>query len=74
MSKQLIGMEPLEPYLTEAYCARCDSFGNTEHRPGTGMWWCNTCWDLRKPLPSSLRRIVEQIVSGKHNLYVEREP
>lgn len=48
----------LEDFLTDDYCAACDSFGHTELKHGS-MLWCNVCWDWAKRVPSSLRRAIE---------------
>lgn len=51
----------LADYLTDDYCAACDSFGHTE-RKEYGALWCNVCWDHAKPVPSSLRREIEALL------------
>lgn len=51
----------LADYLTDDYCAGCDSFGHTE-RKDYGALWCNVCWDHAKRVPSSLRRDLTRLL------------
>lgn len=56
----------LKDFLTDDYCAGCDSFGHTERRypEHPHLVWCNVCWEWRKEVPHSLRRAIEEVLDG----------
>lgn len=56
-------MRELADFLSDDYCARCDSFGHTERKDHPHLLWCNVCWDWAKPISYTLRKAIERALA-----------